>query len=102
MDNETDFIYVNSKGVTITLSLDVDLSTVTAAKILYKKPSGDADEWTATVDTENSAIFYKTSLVENEIDEAGVWELQPYCESLNWKIYGKIVTILVRNIIEEE
>ncbi len=102
MSDENGFIYVGSKGLTIILTLDVDLSTVTSAKISYRKPSGTTGEWEAAVNTADSSISYTTSLVENEIDEVGIWELQPYCESLNWKIYGKIVTILVRNIIEEE
>ncbi len=98
---ENKYYYFGSKGQSITIDLGVDLSTVTIAKILYKKPSGEVGEWVAKADTKGTSISYTTSLNENDFDEVGIWQIQPYCKSPSWEIYGDIINMVIRDIIKE-
>lgn len=81
------------KGQTITLSLDTDVDiTGYTGKILYKKPNGVSGEWAGSVS--GDTVSY--SILDDDIDVAGVWEVQAYAESGANKKYGDINVIEFR------
>jgi len=85
-------IHVGDVGTKITLDLETDLTLATAALIKYRKPSGAEGQWTATV-TETTKLSY--TLQEGDLDEVGLWEIQPYVELPDWKGHGSVVRFYV-------
>lgn len=82
------------KGQTITLSLDtdVDLSGYTGV-ILYKKPNNIEGQWVA--DITGDTVSYDIQI--NDIDVAGVWEVQAKATQGSEAKYGKIQVIEFRS-----
>jgi hypothetical protein len=81
-------------GTRISIDVNENVSAATVTRIYYKKPSGATGYWTATKDTENTDIIYYDTQSGN-IDEAGIWEFQPYFEIGSWKGRGTVCKLLI-------
>jgi hypothetical protein len=88
-------MYMNDEGVKLEVVFD-DLSDVSTAKLKYRKPDETIGSWDCTID--GNSIYYITEA--NDIDQVGVWELQPYLEfSSGFKGNGDIVKMKVLKAI---
>jgi hypothetical protein len=88
----------NSIGTKIIVDTEVDISTATARKIYYKKPSVDGEEgeegsWDASPETSTSMSF--TTTVADDLDVAGAWCIQSDIESPDWSGRGKSTQLIV-------
>lgn len=79
----SDEIHVDDIGTVFTVTLKesgsaVNVSTATTKTIKFKDPSGTASSKTAdfTTDGSDGKIYYTT--VADDLDEAGMWEIQAY------------------------
>lgn len=85
-------IYVRHIGLPITIDMGTDISDATTTNILVRKKGGDAT-WTATVGSDSRSLEYTT--VEDDIDVAGTYYLQPYIVTPSYTAKGKTVTMEV-------
>jgi len=72
-------------GETIT-----DLSTT--PKLYYKKPGGATGEWVATLTTQ----YAQWQTVAGDIDEAGIWEIQPHLTDGTYTYNGTVQELNVK------
>jgi hypothetical protein len=88
-------IFVGDIDTRIILECGVDVSAGTTLEIHYVKPSGETGIWEADpVDGEETQIYYDT--LEDDLDEAGDWQLQAYAElTSGWEGHGEIAILTV-------
>lgn len=79
--------FITSGIITLRLDTEIDISTATVKKILYKKPSGVTGGWDAIAD--GNTLTY--DLTNTDIDITGVWQFQTYVEIGGEKGFGEIV-----------
>lgn len=89
-------VFVGDTGTEIVLETGVDLSSATLRRIVARKPNGVDVNWTATADSA-TAIKYVTQ--DNDLDLAGVWQLQAYVETPSWKGSGAVVSMTVSQVL---
>lgn len=83
-------------GTAVDCNMRINLTASTVRQIKYRKPSGTAGTWTATlVGTER--LRYIT--LAGDIDEAGAWQFQPYAEKPGWSGHGRAQTVMVEDHI---
>lgn len=70
-------IYVGAVDKEILLDVISDISTATLVELHVKKPSGATEEWAAMVYNDH---FVRHVVVAGELDEAGVYKVQPWIE----------------------
>jgi hypothetical protein len=74
-------IYVDTIGCHVHITAPADLETsVSAVVITVRKPSGDVTEWTpasVTYDAESEVSTIEYETVAGDLDEAGLYALQP-------------------------
>ena len=90
--------YKNTVGLKIAFELEDNTQTpyMQNGRIFYKKPSGKTGFWTAQID--GNIIFRITEF--NDLDEVGIYKLQPYVEFTNGlKNYGEIVNLNVKDVL---
>lgn len=85
-------VYKGDVGTVILIDCSEDISTATAQKILVKKPDKTETEWTATVYQDD---YLRHVIASGELDQAGIWYLQPYVELVDWQGYGETVPLRV-------
>jgi len=83
-------------GTEITLDFDEDVSSLTVAKIIAKKPDRITTVlWTASLASGNEGITY--TIKDGDLDQAGVWVLQGYVElSGGWSGYSTTTEMTVK------
>jgi hypothetical protein len=87
-------VYKNSVGVDIIVSTGIDLTNATSTVFRVRKPSETEVTWNATVvDATNGILRYTTTT--NDLNEAGVYYLQPLVTFTNRILYGKTATFEV-------
>ena len=84
-------IFKNQDLLTLTLQTGIDVSSASAAVVLYKKPSGTTGSWTATVSGNN--VIYDVQ--PGDLDESGSWSIQPKVTIGGEIGYGDIKPMLV-------
>lgn len=89
-------IYVGDTGTDIILDSGSDISSQTSLKIKYRKPDGTVGEWAALVTETNKA---KYTTLENDLDLAGIWQMQIYVELPDWSGYGELAEVAIHNPI---
>jgi hypothetical protein len=90
-------IYVDSTGFNIVLNVLQDISNSTVRRIYYKKPSAETGYWEASL---RGLTEITHSILQEDLDEVGRWELQAYVETSGWSCYGEIVYMDVEQNIE--
>jgi len=78
-------IYVDAVNVEIRIVMNEDVSLATTARLDVRKPSGTVVQWFADV-VESSVLRYITQV--GDLDEAGVYYVQPYLIIGDWSDYG--------------
>ena len=63
-------LYLNKGGLRVTQDTGIDLTTIAAQVMKYRKPDDTEGEWSATV-TESTKIYH--DFVDNELDQIGKW-----------------------------
>ena len=69
------YLQMDTIGKKIVLRVGMDISGASVLRIHYEKPSGTKGSWTATAE---SARSISHTLAASDLDEAGVWKVQPY------------------------
>lgn len=87
-----DKIYKDSIGVTIDIDMGEDISDITDTSVLVKKGEGSADTWTFTL-SGTQHLQYTT--VDGDLDEVGMYYLQPDIDLTSWEGKTKPVTFKV-------
>lgn len=82
-------LFITQGNLLLPLDTDLDLSTATVAKILWKNPIGRKGEWTGTV--VGDSIQYQLS--NSSITVPGFWEFQAFATIGGLDSYGDIVRI---------
>lgn len=85
-------IYLGDYGTVLDLDVGEDISTATAVRIYYEKPSGATGFWTAALQDTNKVRYTTQS---GDFDEAGVWTLQARVTNLSGIWYGEAVKIRI-------
>jgi hypothetical protein len=88
-------IFKNQDLLTLTLETGIDVSAASAAAVLYKKPSGTTGQWVASV--AGTTVTYAVG--PSDLDEAGVWKVQPKVTIAGEIGYGEIKPMTVSDRI---
>lgn len=87
-------LFVGQVGAVISIETGEDaavLAAATTTEIWYRKPSGTAGKWTASVSS--TALTFTT--LAASLDEPGDWVLQVYLAGVGYKAPGDFVTMRV-------
>ena len=88
-------IYKNQDLLTLTLETGVTVSGASSALVLYKKPSGTTGSWTGT--TSGTKVLYDVQ--PGDLDESGVWKIQPKVIIAGEIGYGEIKPLVVEETL---
>jgi hypothetical protein len=88
-------IFQYDVGTVLNIAFNEDISSATAQSIIIKKPSGKKIEVIA--DRDGQTITY--TVQEGDLDEIGIYEMQPKIEMEGWKGSGRIVTFTVNKVL---
>ena len=80
-------VFKGQKLLRINLDTDTALTSGSGFKIIYKKPDSTTGSWDAQVD--GTKVYVDCD--DGKIDQAGVWEFQPYWTENSNPIYGDII-----------
>jgi len=93
-------VYRGDIGLKIGIETNTDLTDAILAKIKVKKPSGIETEWNADFEDKAAGKIYYI-VQEGDLDEAGLYKLQAYCEFTDGsKLYGDTVSFVVHDKYE--
>ena len=92
---EGNVLYYLDEGVKIILNVGVDISDSTVHKIKFKRPNGTSGEWAAERENATSISYL---IQTNDLNYAGIWKLQAYVETPNWKLHGEEASLQVMGI----
>jgi hypothetical protein len=93
-------IHVGDVGTVFELTLQedgvaVNISTATLKQFIYTKPSGTATTKTASFTTDGSNGKLRYVSLANDLDTAGVWQLQAYVELPTGKWHSTVIQFVV-------
>lgn len=80
--------------------LPLDISTASAVKMFFTKPSGDKLEVIANFDTDGKDGKIRYNSLSTDFDEVGQWEFEAYVEIGLYKLRSKISTFSVERVIK--
>ena len=86
-------VYINQSLLRIELDTTVDLTSASALRINYRKPSGTTGFWTATAD--GTKVVYEVT--GGDLNEAGKWRLQAFATIAGRDGYSDPVDMNVNN-----
>ena len=89
--------HVGDVGAVLRLTSTKDLSTQSALKLYYQKPSGTRGVWTAALNGTTNVQYTTTDA--GDLDEDGDWELQGHAVITGWSGYSKKTKIHVDSVI---
>jgi hypothetical protein len=87
-------VFKNQGYFNLLLDTDIDLSSATVTRILYKNPRGASGYFTATV-TATTKLSYQ--FTNADFAYSGEWQFQAYVEIGGLKAYGDIVYQTISN-----
>ena len=90
-------VRVGDIGTVITFNTATDISALTAARLLYRKPDGTKGEWAATLSGTDSVEY---TVIAGDIDMVGSWELQAAVEFATGQWYSVTDTMSVGKNLE--
>ena len=85
--------FVGDTGTRIEVDVGVNADDITLARLIVRKSNGTTAQWTATPVTGTQKVRYITNA--GDFDVAGVYQLQAYIETNDWKGYGTICEFIV-------
>ena len=89
-------IFVGDVGLEIRYDVGEDISSATTTDFKYKKPSGGCESLTGALDG-TQVITYTTEA--GDLDEGGVYDVQPYIVLPSWTGHATSDTFTVLNLI---
>jgi len=92
---EENVLYYLDEGVKIILNVGVDISDSTAQKIKFKRPNRTSGLWDAERASSTSISYI---IQEDDLNYVGIWKLQAYVETPNWKLHGEEASLQVLGI----
>ena len=87
-------IYIGD-AVTIDLDTELDLTGQTNLRINYKKPVSETEGYWDAIIEDTTKVRY-TTIVDTDLDEAGLWDLQAY--DPDWDVHGDLVQMRVHSL----
>jgi hypothetical protein len=87
-------VYKGDIGSIIELNMQEDISAATGILLYIKLPSGQLDQWSASI---YGTDYLRHTTVDGDLSEAGVFLIQPYMTIGGWTGYGKTVKLDVRS-----
>jgi len=90
-------IYVGDVGTKIVFDVSTLVDDVVSASIYCKKPNGTSYIWTAEKELGTNNIYYITQV--GDIDVAGIYKLQPFIDFADWRGFGDIVQLIVKETL---
>jgi len=97
MSAESNKIFKGDAGTKIILDAGSNISTGTAFKIYYEKPSGATGSWDAELEGTQTAYYITQT---TDLDQSGEWKFQLYVELPDWKGRGDIASLQIYDKIE--
>ena len=88
-------IFVNQSLLTLNLDCNIDISAASEVLILYRKPSGVEGQWVGAANV-NLATY---DVQDGDLDEVGVWKIQPKVTIAGEVGYGEIKPMTVSSPI---
>jgi hypothetical protein len=85
-------VYMGDVGTVINIDCQEDISSSTLSQILVKTPRGDKKIWVATV-TDLTTLTY--TVVAGDLQEVGLYHLQPFVTLPGWTGKGHTVELEV-------
>ena len=85
-------IFVGDIGTVITIDVGVDISSGSAYKIVYRKPSGATGVWTGSL-SGTTAVTY--TVLTGDFDEEGDWKFQAHVVLPAWEGYSATETVAI-------
>lgn len=79
--------YLNQSNILISLDTGISLASAANTRILYTKPNGLKGYWSGSFS--GNSINYQVN--NGDLDQAGQWKIQAYCEIGGKKAYGGVV-----------
>lgn len=95
-------IYTEDRGIQFLLLCNKDLTTATVIKVDVKRPSAADTTWTVVLyDIVNGTLQYISSVVANELNYPGTWEVQPQIDFAGGeKFSGLKATFTITDVLE--
>jgi hypothetical protein len=90
------YLYRDTVGKKIILDVGENISTATTLRIYYRKPHGTSGYWEADLESARQMFYI---LAASDIDEIGVWRVQPYVVMGGVSTYGDIERFEVKEIL---
>lgn len=87
-----DYVAKDAVGLDIIIDMGTDISAATTTDIKVKKPDGTTATWTGAVYNTN---YIKYTTVADDLDQAGVYQLQPDLVISGYEGRGKTVSLRV-------
>lgn len=75
--------------ITLKLETNLDVSSASDTRILYKKPDGSRGYWTADSIENDTILVY--DMTNEDLDQAGVWTFQAFATLDGRNAYGEYV-----------
>jgi len=85
-------LYYGDEGIKLILNVEEDISDATKCQIKFRKPNGVRSLWDAVKESDDSISYV---IKNGDIDYIGIWKLQAYVETPEWKVHGEEVRIQV-------
>lgn len=79
-------------GTLLKIDTQTDLSEMTTLRILFKRPDQTTGSWTAFL-VEPTIMGYV--FVSGDLNQIGIWSVQPFAESTDKVGYGEVVNFTV-------
>lgn len=98
-------IQVGDEGVRLMVDMGANVTQATliapaaAPEILYKKPDGSEGAWEIDGIIDGTKFLYTTATGASDLDQAGVWILQPQFTLGDWVGRGAQVKLRVKERI---
>lgn len=89
-------VYKGQGWARITLKTNVDLTTSTDRKILYKKPNGLIGEWLADLVDTDKLRYYADN---GTFDVSGLWTVQPTFKLAGLVVFGSPYSFKIADIL---
>ena len=92
-------VFQYDEGTKLEFDLGINVGLISVARLNMIKPDKTKVEFDCELDTINNVVYYTTQ--ENDLNLAGTYQLQIYCEVDNgsWKGRGKIIKLPVEKVI---
>lgn len=90
-------IFQSQGYLTLKLDTNIDISTASVTRILYKKPDGTGGYWEADSVENNTILVY--DMTDADLDQPGVWTFQAFVTIDGRNAYGEYVQKEIKRFV---